>query len=198
MPINSGPPPNPNARRRNARTARERLPAEGRKGPAPDWPLPKNLTLMTQLQIAQSTVDDLKEQEPLEAADRRKLNKALEQLVFLDTKAQTVEQAELTLWLELWRTPQAVAWERLRWTREVAQYVRWKVLAEWGDIDAAKEARQLSDRLGLTPMSLLRLQWDIVSDEVAEKRQEVRSQSSSKARSRLKVVADDAVEGTGA
>lgn len=38
-----GPPPNPNARRRNARPGGNTptvLPAEGRSGPAPKWPLP--------------------------------------------------------------------------------------------------------------------------------------------------------------
>ena len=34
-----GPPPNPNARRRNVRTGPMRLPSEGRSGPAPAWPL---------------------------------------------------------------------------------------------------------------------------------------------------------------
>ena len=77
---------------------------------------------------------------------------------------------ELALWTELWSTPQAVAWERLRWVRDVAQYVRWKVQGELGDLEASKEARQLSDRLGLTPLAMLRLGWTISTDEVAEKR----------------------------
>ena len=34
------------------------------------------------------------------------------------------------------------------------------------------EVRQLEDRLGLSPMAMLRLRWQISSDEVAEKRQE--------------------------
>lgn len=34
-----GPAPNPNARRRNARVGVVQLPAEGRQGPAPKWPL---------------------------------------------------------------------------------------------------------------------------------------------------------------
>ncbi len=36
-----GPAPNPNAIRRNARVGPVRLPAEGRKGPTPRWPLPE-------------------------------------------------------------------------------------------------------------------------------------------------------------
>lgn len=37
----TGPAPNPNARRRNARPAFRRLPASGRSGEAPPWPLGK-------------------------------------------------------------------------------------------------------------------------------------------------------------
>lgn len=69
--------------------------------------------------------------------------------------------AELALWAELWRTPQAVAWERMHSGREVAQYVRFKIRAEDGALDEAKEARQLGDRLGLTPLAMLRLRWEI-------------------------------------
>lgn len=39
-----GPPPNPHARRRNARPGVVRLPAEGRKGKAPAWPLTEATT----------------------------------------------------------------------------------------------------------------------------------------------------------
>lgn len=198
MALNSGPPPSPNPRRRNVRPAKVQLPAEGRKGQPPAWPLPRNLNLLVSLQIAQATVDELSAKDDLPPAEKRKLNKALEQVVFLDYKSTHVEDAETELWRELWTTPQAVAWERMRYDREVAQYVRWKVAAEWGDLDAAKEARQLSDRLGLTPMAMLRLQWEIATDETAERRQETRQSEVKKSpRDRLKVVADDAVEGTG-
>ena len=77
---------------------------------------------------------------------------------------------ERKLWNDLWRTPQAVMWERTHAHREVAAYVRWSLLAETGDIKAAPEARQMSDRLGLTPLALRRLEWEIVEDELAEKR----------------------------
>jgi hypothetical protein len=36
------------------------------------------------------------------------------------------------MWAELWGYPQAVMWERLNIGREVAQYVRWKTMAEHG------------------------------------------------------------------
>lgn len=96
-------------------------------------------------------------------------------------------------WVELWATPQAAAWERLGWTRVVARYVQILQLCESDAMSAALlgEARQMEDRLGLSPMSMLRLRWEIASDEVAEKRSE-KTPPKSAARRRLKV-ADDAV-----
>lgn len=182
-----GPPPNPNARRRNVRPPFLQLPAEGRKGEPPTWPLPQDLDLLVKLQVAQMTVDDLGQRDDLSASDKRKLNQALEKVLFLSRKVDHVDEAERSLWAELWSAPQAVAWERLRYHREVAQYVRWKVQAEWGSLDAAREARALSDRLGLTPLALLRLQWQIVEDEVAVQRAPSTSTRKSSARSRLKI-----------
>lgn len=68
---------------------------------------------------------------------------------------------ERRLWAELWRIPQAVMWERTHAHREVAAYVRHSIAAELGSEKAAPEARQLSDRLGLTPLALKRLEWEI-------------------------------------
>lgn len=111
-----GPPPNPNARRRNARPETRRLPASGRRGDPPAWPLGR------------------------------------------PTKA------ERELWLELWRSPQAVAWESLGWARSVARYVRTVLVAEARGAPATTlaEARQFEDRLGLNPLAMRRLMWEIV------------------------------------
>ena len=101
-------------------------------------------------------------------------------------------------WFELWATPQAVAWERLGWFRVVARYVHILSLCESPDTMTAAllgEARQMEDRLGLTPMSMLRLRWEIASDEVAEKRTERKSSTAKTTRQRLKV-ADNAVAGS--
>jgi cell envelope opacity-associated protein A len=102
------------------------LPAEGRKGHLPDWPLSK------------------------------------------------ATMAEQKVWQEVWTCPQAVAWERLGWLRTVARFVRLLVQAEKpkAPVMVNAEARQLEDRLGLTPMSMLRLRWEITADEVAEARVE--------------------------
>jgi hypothetical protein len=100
--------------------------------------------------------------------------------------ALNLAEIELEVWAEAWATPQAVAWERLGWTRDVAQYVRWKVLGEAGGLDEAKEARQWSDRLGLSPLALLRLNWSVVQDELAEQRETSKPDETSPKR-RLKV-----------
>lgn len=131
-------------RRRNAPIANTmKLPAEGRSGPAPEWPF----------------------------------------------------GSEPAVWAELWATPQAVAWERLGWTRMVARYA--KVLGYCEDPESVTvgllaEARQMEDRLGLSPMSMLRLRWEIATDEVAEQR-ESRKPAKKSPRERLKVVASDGV-----
>ena len=117
-------PPKIDPVRRNARTGPRKLPAEGRKGVPPRWPLPDKATLR-----------------------------------------------ETALWKDLWATPQAVAWEQLGWTRTVARYARIALLAEACDKDFLPEARQLEDRLGLTPRAMRILLWEISSDEVAEKRE---------------------------
>lgn len=74
---------------------------------------------------------------------------------------------EVAVWAELWALPQAVEWERLGWTRTVARYVRLLVEAEQPDADTTlrAETRQLEDRLGLTPMAMLRLRWDVGDPE---------------------------------
>lgn len=76
---------------------------------------------------------------------------------------------EAVLWARLWRTPQAVAWESLGWVDVVARYARVLTQAERraAPATALAEARQFEDRLGLTPLALLRLRWAIVDDEDA-------------------------------
>jgi hypothetical protein len=118
-------PKHPSQRRRtNPTVAQTQLPAEGRAGATPDWPL---------------------------------------------GSASADEDA---IWAEMWRSPQSVAWERLGWTRSVARYCRALATAEQKDATAAllAEVRQMEDRLGLTPMSMLRLRWEIAPDELAEAR----------------------------
>jgi len=94
--------------------------------------------------------------------------------------------AELEAWRQLWATPQAVMWERLEWTRTVARYARLMIRAEDAEATAALQAQAtaLEDRLGLTPKSMRLLLWEVVTDEVAEKRDE----KATSARGRIKAV----------
>lgn len=117
-----GPAPTKNPRRgQRGRPDWRKLPAKGRKGRTPKWPLPG---------------------EPGDGVR--------------------------ALWADLWRTPQAVAWEDFGWTRVVARYALTVYAAETGATAAVMaEARQLEDRLGLNPMAMRRLLWEIV-DESAD------------------------------
>lgn len=111
----TGPPAKFQGRSRKASVGPMALPAEGRKGRLPSWPL---------------------EGKP--------------------------SSAERKLWADLWRTPQAVAWEPLGWTRVVARYARVAVAAERELTQhLMAEARQLEDRLGLTPKAMRMLLWTI-------------------------------------
>lgn len=118
----AGRPPSIDPVRRNARVGTRKLPAEGRQGLPPAWPL------------------------------------------------DGCTGPESILWGQLWATPQAVAWEELAWSRVVARYVRVAIAAEELQKDALAEARQLEDRLGLSPKAMRILLWEIVTDEVAEQR----------------------------
>ena len=100
----------------------------------------------------------------------RELEETIRQGTTLDAQIAQMRAMEVELWVDLWATPQAAMWEKLAWNREVAQYVRWKVRGELGDLDAAKEARQWSDRLGLNPLAMLRLRLEIErTDEAVDR-----------------------------
>ena len=79
-------------------------------------------------------------------------------------------KAERDLWVRLWAIPQSAAWESLGWVDVVARYTRLAVLANEHGAQVAllSEVRQLEDRLGLTPMAMLRLRWEIVEDTDSE------------------------------
>ena len=168
-----GPPPKApgTARRRNS-TNFTVLPHDGRKGAAPPWPLIDDIELRVKLTAAERVVDDLRMELEVEDNGRairaleRKLEVAQEKVAVLELTIAESRRLEVELWDELWTTPQAQMWEELAWNRDVAQYVRWKVRAEMGYLPAAQEARQWSDRLGLNPLALLRLRWEI--EKVAE------------------------------
>lgn len=169
-----GPAPKPEGsrRRRNATVAMTTLPPQGRKGRPPKWPLMDDVVLTSRRDLALRKADELELAllEPnlkgrAKTTAEKKADAAREAALILTKQVEAQQQIEGELWRELWKTPQAVMWQQLSWTREVAQYVRWKSRAESGDLDAAKEARQLADRLGLNPLAMLRLRWRVGEPE---------------------------------
>lgn len=193
-----GPAPNKNSRRRNATLPMTLLPANGRTGEAPRWPLLDDVTMTARRDAARRLADELELQllDPeltgrRKATAQKKYDAALTEANILEKKLQAQQDVEAELWADLWRLPQAVMWERLSWVREVAQYVRWKVQAEMGDLDASKEARMLADRLGLNPLAMLRLRWEISADEVAEQRAARPARRGGDVRSRLRAVGEE-------
>ena len=77
----------------------------------------------------------------------------------LDTEPARVE---LEMWQQLWATPQAAMWASMHIERVIARYVMVACLAEeTQQAGLLTEVRQMEDRLGLTPLSLQKLQWKI-------------------------------------
>jgi hypothetical protein len=162
--------------RRNAPLANlTQLPAEGRKAPAPPWPLPTDRGLRASIELAEANAALLEDEIAHNDGEgspklRRDLRRAWAHLEVAESDRRISEAEELQLWRTLWALPQAVAWERMGYLNEVAQYVRWKIRAELGELAASRESRMLGDRLGLTPVSMLALRWEVVADELAGKR----------------------------
>lgn len=174
-----GPPPkhpSVRARRNNPKAGFRSLSPDGRSGPAPAWPLQPDIHLTASLELARDRIASL--QVELDGTEdgrargrlRRQLDRQEIAATTLELQIEQSQDAELELWDELWSTPVAVMWEESHAAREVAQYVRWKIRAEQGELKAATEARMLSDRLGLNPLALLRLRTEIERVDEAEDR----------------------------
>lgn len=168
--------PSVRARRNDPRKDFVTLPAAGRPGPVPSWPLGPDLKMQAALDLARDRMTSLalaaetEEDGRARGRIRRELAKHENAAALLSLQIEQARDAEVALWERLWRTPQAVLWEQTHADREVAQYVRWKVRAEQGEVRAASEARLLSDRLGLNPLALLRLRAEVERvDEVEDR-----------------------------
>lgn len=86
--------------------------------------------------------------------------------------------SEIDLWESLWSKPQAKMWALGRYERVVARYVIVTVIAEDPSSPNAallSEVRQLEDRLGLSPMAMKRLQWEVEAAPEEKKLAEVTS-----------------------
>lgn len=92
---------------------------------------------------------------------------------------RSVSKDERERWNWIWRTPQAAIWARDGIADVVARYVRNCLVIEesGGDVNLAgahlvSEVRQQEDRLGRSPMSMLRMRWEAAPSVVDEVRQE--------------------------
>jgi hypothetical protein len=127
------------------------LPARGRTGRVPAFPLPK---------IMRFVMVPNPEGKPTREADSAVSN--------------AFRKRELELWAQLWKTPQAVAWER--------EPYRWPTIAKYCRVMASTEAepdasaallsreRELRIECGLSPDGLKANGWAIAPDQLAEKR----------------------------
>lgn len=181
--------------RRNATVPMTQLPAGGRSGKTPKWPLPADVKMdveieLTKLQIA--GIDDEIEWESTarrRSALRRQQDKLRKRIRELEAMRTAASRLELEIWKQLWATPQATQWEKRGWFREVAIFARHQAKGEVGSLDDAKEARQREDRLGLNDQAMLRLRWEIADAAPAAGRAPARRSKGNSSRYRnLRVV----------
>lgn len=169
--------PSRRARRNNPKAGFTSLPAGGRKGKAPKWPLPVDAVRAASLELAEDRIASLSadiestEDGRTKGRLRRHLAQAEQSAAILRLQVEQQTDLELALWSDLWSTPQAKLWENSgAFVRMLAQFVRWNVKGEQGDMKAATEARLQRKDFGLTPMDLLRARAEIAQVEEAEDR----------------------------
>lgn len=169
--------PSRRTRRNNPAAGFSTLPAEGRTKPAPEWPLGPDVAMSAQVSLMEDKLAELAAQIDGEGDGRKKgrMQRQSDQLqMSLGVMRLRLEQsldAEVELWELLWTTPQATMWdESSAFARMVAQFVRWNVRAEGGDLKAAVEARLRGQELGLSPLSLQKLRKEIEEARSAEDR----------------------------
>lgn len=146
----SGPAPDPNALRRDRKddAAWVTLPVEGYTGEVPVFPLPRAVQFARFFEKGKR-VDVPDEEETAEVWD-----------------------AELELWAELWRKPQAVMWKKLGLEFEVASYVRAFLESVKAEASAGLKTAvlRMSGEIGLSLPGMHQLRWKFSADELAEKR----------------------------
>lgn len=141
----------------------------------PEWPLPEDARMKAALTAGLDTLAEVTGEIEAETDSRklgglrRKQEKAKERVTLLELEMALSAEAEVTIWRELWALPQASRWREQGWYRDIAQYARHKARAEAGSLDDAKEARQWSDRLGLSPRSAAALGLSFGSKKPAQR-----------------------------
>lgn len=149
---NSGPAKDPNSRSsERAGYKLRKLPAEGRKGRTPAFPLPKIVRYGT-------TVSDGK---AIKVAD--------------GSISNAFRKRELEIWREYWKTPQAAAWETEPYRyRAIAMVCRLESIIETEPEANAALIAQLHryrEDVGLTQAGLKLNGWTIAANEVAAQRE---------------------------
>ena len=148
----SGPQADPRSGRSDRRGLKfNQIPASGWGGAVPEFPLPK------MDRFRKETDEDGRTVEVFDA----KLTKA-------------TRERELAVWADAWTTPQAAMWsvESWRW-QTIAEYCRLKTVTEGRPDSNASLVGQLHrfrDQIGLTPAGLRENGWEIVKDELDERR----------------------------
>ncbi|HYJ21616.1 MAG TPA: hypothetical protein VEW07_06310 [Solirubrobacterales bacterium] len=177
----SGPPRDPDALRRDRKSDPKwtTLPASGRAGPAPEWPLSGKAAHFPAL--TPSWISEIEDEE--------KKQRLLDQI---ESEASALFSRELEIWTGEWRRPQAVQWEQNGQEIEVALYVRSLVAAEAPNAKVTLRTlvKQQQEALGLSLPGLARNLWKIkeVEDDPEASRSEPKAQA---ARSRFKVIDGD-------
>lgn len=176
--------------RRNSSTSLTTLPAKGRAGKAPKWPLLPDTERTAKKELADDRVASLTAE--IEDAEdgrtkgrlRRQLAQAEQTSAILSLQIEQQTDLELELWGLLWSTPQATMWDASdAFARMLAQFVRWNVKGEQGDLDSAKEARIRAKEFGLTPLTLLSLKAEVERvEEVEDKGRQRRERAKSRAK----------------
>lgn len=167
----SGPAPDPNALRRDRKddAAWVVLPAEGYTGAVPDFPLPRAIQFSHYFEKGKR----------IDVPD--------------DGETEAVWDAELDLWAELWRKPQAVMWKQLGLEFEVASYVRAFLESVKAEAPAGLKtaALRMSAEIGLSLPGMHQQRWKFATDELAERRSERSGAAAVSVRDRLGAVSGD-------
>lgn len=97
--------------------------------------------------------------------------------------------SEQGLWARLWSKPQAFMWDQLQLEFEVAAYVRAFLESVEPEASAGLKTAvlRMSAELGLSTVGMGQLRWKIATDEVAERREDVKPARKS-SRDRLKAL----------
>jgi hypothetical protein len=127
------------------------LPAEGYRGRVPDFPLPRMAVLVTKgWGEDRTTVED-------------------------KTASLSLRRREMAAWREAWATPQAAAWSQPRWAwlhPTIGEFCRLKALVERApNASLIAQLHRYRDQIGLTKAGMRELGWDVVADQVAQRRE---------------------------